>query len=603
MTFRGGFAWRRAVVVLAGVAGQVAQATDHRARLDALAARLPDVLAERREAAAHGLALRVPLADGRVAVLVRYVEGRPIYAASANLDAARTISADDVWSGGGAGLELDGQGEVLGMWDEGGGRDSHRELVPRVSAMQPLALMQHSTHVAGTMIGAGIGPQARGMASGASVRQWDFVDDLNEMAAEQATGDPVRISNHSYTYLSGWQLGSFGFCPGDPQWYWLGDVAVSTEEDARFGLYDDAAAAWDGLLEAAPDYMTVKSIGNDRGQGPAAGTTHCHFDGAGGIGGWSVSSDFHPVDGGVGLGWDTVAGGGGSSKNTLTVGAVKDLPGGYAGPASVEVWSASGWGPTDDGRLKPDVVANGVLLTSADSAGDALYVQLSGTSMAAAGVSGSLALLRQHGQQLGLALRGVDLKALLIHTADEAGPAVGPDYVFGWGLVDVRAAAELLSSAAEAPAHFSAATLLDAQTWEIEIWTAGALPLRATLVWADPPAAAQDGSIVDPTAPALVSQLDLVVIGPHGLTRPWVLNPVDPGQPAARGIQDRDPVEVVDLQAPAPGRYRVRVEHRGVLGPGGQPFVVWVSGLAPNALFIDGFESGGTGAWSAVVAP
>ncbi len=602
MSTRRKFRWRPAVVVLAEVAGQVALAADHRERLDILAAGLPDVQTERREAAARGLPLRVPLVDGRIAVLVRYVGGRPVYAASTNLDAARTISADEVWSGGSAGLELDGEGEVLGMWDEGGGRDSHRELVPRLTAMEPLALMQHSTHVAGTMIGAGIGPQARGMASAASIRQWDFVDDLNEMAAHQGTGDPVRISNHSYTYLSGWQLGSFGFCPGDPQWYWLGDVAVSTQEDARFGLYDDAAAAWDGILEAAPDYMTVKSIGNDRGQGPSAGTAHCHFEGSG-LGGWSISTDVHPVDGGAGLGWDTVAGGGGAAKNTLTVGAVKDLPGGYAGPASVEVWAASGWGPTDDGRLKPDVVANGVQLTSADSAGDALYVQLSGTSMAAAGVSGALALLRQHGQQQGLTLRGVDLKALLIHTADEAGPAVGPDYVFGWGLIDVPAAAEVLSQAAAAPGYFSTATLLDGQSWEIELWSSGALPLRATLAWIDPPAAAQDGSTVDPADPALVHQLDLLALGPQGETRPWVLDPSNPGQAAVRGIQDRDPIEVVDIGVPAPGRHRLRVAHRGILGPAGQPFAVWISGFDVDALFIDGFESGGTEAWSATVLP
>jgi hypothetical protein len=441
------------------------------------------------------------------------------------------------------------------------------------------------------------------MASAATVRPWDFIDDLNEMIAEQATSDPVPVSNHSYTYLSGWQLGSFGFCPGDPQWYWLGDVAVSAEEDARFGLYDDAAAAWDGILEAAPSYMTVKAIGNDRGQGPAAGTAHCHFEGAGGLGGWSISTDVHPVDGGAGLGWDTVAGGGGAAKNTLTVGAVKDLPGGYAGPASVEVWVASGWGPTDDGRLKPDVVANGVLLTSADSAGDAAYVALSGTSMAAAGVSGALALLRQHGQQVGLTLRGVDLKGLLIHTADEAGPAVGPDYVFGWGLVDVRAAVELLSRAVGAPAHFSTATLLDGQTWEIELWSVGSQPLRATLAWIDPPAGAQDGTSVDPPDSRLVHQLDLLALGPDGESRPWGLDPSDPGQPASTGIQDRDPIEVVDIPVPTPGRYRVRVEHRGVLDPSGQPFVVWISGFAADALFVDGFESGGTDAWSAVAPP
>ena len=32
-----------------------------------------------------------------------------------------------------------------------------------------------------------------------------------------------------------------------------------------------------------------------------------------------------------------------------------------------------------------------------------------------------------------------------IHTADEAGPAEGPDYMFGWGLLNAQAAATLIS--------------------------------------------------------------------------------------------------------------------------------------------------------------
>ena len=42
----------------------------------------------------------------------------------------------------------------------------------------------------------------------------------------------------------------------------------------------------------------------------------------------------------------------------------------------------SGWGPTDDGRIKPDVVANGWLLMST-YAEDPYYAAALGTSMAA----------------------------------------------------------------------------------------------------------------------------------------------------------------------------------------------------------------------------
>ena len=39
-------------------------------------------------------------------------------------------------------------------------------------------------------------------------------------------------------------------------------------------------------------------------------------------------------------------------------------------------------------------------------------------------------------------MRSSLLKALLIHTADDLGN-VGPDYKFGWGLINVKAAADV----------------------------------------------------------------------------------------------------------------------------------------------------------------
>ena len=37
------------------------------------------------------------------------------------------------------------------------------------------------------------------------------------------------------------------------------------------------------------------------------------------------------------------------------------------------------------------------------------------------------------------------LKGLVINTANEAGPADGPDYMFGWGLLNASGAANLIS--------------------------------------------------------------------------------------------------------------------------------------------------------------
>src|SRR5690606_10391855 len=48
------------------------------------------------------------------------------------------------------------------------------------------------------------------------------------------------------------------------------------------------------------------------------------------------------------------------AKNILTVGACYDIPGGYSSPDDVVIAPFSAFGPTDDGRIKPEIVAAGI---------------------------------------------------------------------------------------------------------------------------------------------------------------------------------------------------------------------------------------------------
>ena len=184
------------------------------------------------------------------------------------------------------------------------------------------------------------------------------------------------------------------------------------------------------------------------------------------------------------------------AKNILTVGAVDDLPGGYtplAGPGQVSMAPFSSWGPTDDGRIKPDLVANGVLLLSTWIDEYSPYAVASGTSMASPNVTGSLLLLQEHFADLhgaGNFMRGATLKAIAIQTADEAGRADGPDYEFGWGLLNTRKAAELISDAYVGVDHqIIEGTLINGTTDSIPVnVSSGNSIIRATLVWMDPPA-------------------------------------------------------------------------------------------------------------------
>ncbi len=443
-----------------------------------------------RRAAELGLPLRQELPDGTILELARFSpEGRPLYRITDNLNAARTVSTDDVWSGGSAGLALTGAGQPLAIWDGGSVRNTHQELAGRVTLDESVALSAHSTHVAGTMIGTGLNAAARGMANAATLRSWDFNSDETEMAAAQLGGTPPVISNHSYGYISGWNNGSFGCSNGnDPQWYFFGDVTVSGQEDLIFGLYEETAAAWDEIVFASPDYLIFKSAGNDRGDGPGTQpVSHCQWNSTLGTeGDFEPSTAIHPIDGGA-TGFDTIGGGAGSAKNVITVGAVNDIPAGYAGPASVVMSNFSGWGPVDDGRIKPDVVANGTSLTSSTSTSNTSYGSLSGTSMSTPNASGSAATLRQHATSLGQSWRGATYKALIIHTADEAGANPGPDYSFGWGLMNTTSAALLLSGQQATHDRVYQATLANGGSVSRAFVTTGGGPPKATLAWTDPP--------------------------------------------------------------------------------------------------------------------
>jgi subtilisin family serine protease len=133
----------------------------------------------------------------------------------------------------------------------------------------------------------------------------------------------------------------------------------------------------------------------------------------------------------------------------MVIGAVNPIPGGYTSPSDV-VWSGfSSEGPTGDGRIKPDLVADGVNVLSSISTADNAYDIYSGTSMATPASCGSGFLLQQYYSQLHgttTFLRSATLKGILIHTADEAGSYPGPDYIFGWGLIDMVRAAGVITS-------------------------------------------------------------------------------------------------------------------------------------------------------------
>lgn len=494
--------------------------------------------------------------------------GSPIYYITDNVNAAISIGANKLHTGGGLGYTLNGQGIQIGEWDGGATLVGHQEFGNRAAqGDNATSLSNHATHVAGTMIASGVQASAKGMAPQASLLANDWNNDNSEMATAASNG--LILSNHSYGIVSGWAFGPWA--TGVSSWHWFGDPLVSPVEDYKFGYYSYNAQVWDQIANNATNYLIVKSAGNDRNDSHSGG--HYVWQN----GGWSFASAPRNSDGNAD-GYDCISGEG-VSKNVLTIGAVDDVLS-YSGASSLIMSSFSGWGPTDDGRVKPDLVANGITLYSTLATGSTSYGTMSGTSMSAPSASGGLALIQQYAyNKANNYLKSAALKGLAIHTAKEAGSAQGPDYQFGWGLLDIEHAVEALD---DTLTIFGMHTLSNSLTFSNSL-TLSSNPVRITIAWNDPAGTPVTSNLLNNTTSMLVNDLDIRLTAPSGqVYYPYVLNPSLPSTAASTGDNVRDNVEMIDLpNGVVPGVYTLTVSHKGTLASS-QEFALIVTGSMPS---------------------
>ncbi len=489
-------------------------------------------------------------------------DGIPMYYISDNAHAAITISTSEVQDGGRSDLQLDGSGIQLILWDAGAVRETHQEFEGRITLGDSgSSCNAHATHVAGTMIAKGVNPLSKGMAYNAQLKSFNWNYDAAEMATEAAGG--ALISNHSYGYGRGW-------VNNGSTWEWYGNSEISEEEDYLFGFYDDQAKDWDQIAYHAPYYLMVKSAGNDRNDGPGTG---------------------HPVDGP----FDCMAHAA-VAKNVLTVGAVYPIENEYQDPGDVRIADFSSCGPTDDGRIKPDIVTQGMSVYSTDDDADDDYKTLCGTSTAAPSASGSLALLQQlweniHGE--GNYMQAATLKGLIIHTADEAGTSEGPDYEYGWGLMNTEKAA-LKISQNQWKEVVNELVINEGEAYTKTIKSDGMSPIRVTICWTDVPGTPLPAQL-DPETAMLVNDLDLRIIHNDATYHPWSLNPRKPQQPATNITKNYvDNVEVIDIINPEEGEYTITVTHEGHLLNEHQNFSLIISGMDGNSPPVVDFQASNT---------
>ncbi|MGC4059195.1 MAG: S8 family serine peptidase [Chitinophagaceae bacterium] len=279
------------------------------------------------------------------------------------------------------------------------------------------------------------------------------------------------------------------------------------------GVYDVLSANLDKLALENPAQLDVFAASND-------GATTCNP---------------YPA------GYYTISGGYQTSKNILTVGSCT---------RELVLANSSSRGPLKDGRLKPEVTAPGqnIYVPIPDNT----YMYESGTSLSCPQATGILALLTERYRQLKFATPpGALLKAIAINGATDMGQK-GPDFWFGFGLLNARRSLAIIDSN-----HIYSNVISNtASPVKINIHVPFAAAQLKVLLYYHDSAASMSA------AAQLVNDLDLTVKDLSGVVhRPLVLNP-DPMHVSDIAVEKADHlnnVEQVIIDNPVPGDYEATV--------------------------------------------
>ncbi len=408
-------------------------------------------------------------------------------------------------------FDLTGDDVTVAEWDGGRADNAHIDLEFRVISLDASPVDYHATHVAGTIIGNGAGRTDRkykGMAPEARLLTQEWWGGSTEMVNE-------------YTQV----INSYGAAVATNSWgYGVGDPATHAACEGMMGNYASVCTSIDNVVRggAGGPISIVWSAGNQRG----GSSKYC------GSIGWTYNT-ITPLP---------------TCKNVIAVGAINSNNNTMTGFSS--------WGPTDDGRVKPDITGPGCQ-SSSDygvtscriSSG---YTSMCGTSMSAPAVAGVLVLMREQWEKTfsSETLFPSTMKGVLINSATDLGNT-GPDYQYGHGNVNALKAVTKLGIGGPSWVQDSVSTD-DVHLYDLTI-PGGCDLLRVTLVWDDP------GGIVS-ASQNLKNDLDLVLIDPlNNDVFPWILDPANPGATATKGVDRLNNVVTAGVESPLPGLWKARV--------------------------------------------
>jgi hypothetical protein len=260
---------------------------------------------------------------------------------------------------------------------------------------------------------------------------------------------------------------------------------------------------------------------------------------------------------------------------------------------SLVINGSSSQGPTDDGRIKPDIAADGTNLYSTGDATTTSYATMSGTSMASPSVAGSVILLQQHYTNLhSTFMRASTLKGLVCHTAVDDTSSIGPDPYFGWGFLNTRESALTITNAnnVNPTAVINELNLAQNGSYTAQVIVTNPQTLKATICWTDVPGQAKTNALNLPD-PALVNDLDLRIIKDTEVFFPWKLDLSSINTGAIKGDNTVDNVEKVEVENAVAGTYTIQVTHKGTLVGGSQKYSLIISGFDQANLSNNDFAS------------
>lgn len=494
--------------------------------------------------------------------IIDVLDGKPVYIATDNSSEAIAIRTNRLNPGGALGLSLDGTGMTAGVWDGGRVLETHVEFVnngvSRVTAVDGSGTGEgtnfHSTHVGGTIAASGIVRNAKGMAPNANLRSYDWNADLAEMTVE-ARDNAMLISNHSY----GVPIYGDNNEMQVPNWY--------------PGCYNDDSALLDQFAFTYEYYLMVKSAGNE-----------------------GVSS----YTGGLGAGIDKLTSEATSKNNIVVANADPTVNIITGATTSLMINVSSSQGPADDGRIKPDIAADGTNVYSTYNGNNTDYNTISGTSMAAPGITGSALLLQQHYYNLHSNdavryMRSATLKGLICHTATDDNTFPGPDLRFGYGMMNSEAAANIITNANNQNLLLES-VLQNNNTFTYNFTVTAAGLVKATICWTDPAGTSREG-LLNSTQRALVNDLDIRITRNGTTYYPWKFDLSNLGGGAITGDNLVDNLEKIEIPNAEPGDYTLTVSHKSTLRNGSQKYSLVLSGANNLSLSADKVVLGNVTVW------